>query len=272
MSIIINPYAFSSSSPAVSLPASTVFNLEASNTDSYDGSTDLQTWKNTIASPADGSSQSDYDAWLGNDGTASTDDPSFSTDKFVYDGADMFLLKNRTTFTETLSRSDQSNNWWALSHFKTATLAGSFISIFSASSSSATEHGAALLIDESNNRLQLWRRNATGNTNAINLTSVGVIQNNTQYLVIVGYNSSTGAWSLYLNGKSLDESGTSTPPTSTTSSTDHIGIGGADGAAGSRFTNGSEQYQFAMGNDSLTSGIVSDLVDYVNNSSGTSYS
>lgn len=265
-------------SGAVSLPASTEFWLDATDINSYDNVTDLQTWKNVVTSPSSGASQITYDVNRGTTSSSSTDDPTFtgtagdSGAYFSYDGGDLFLAKYTNTFIQTLTRSDQTNEWWAACHFRRSQFTGGlFTSLFSSSSSVVSEHGGAFLYDEATGDLLFWRRNATGNTNAITIES-NAFSLNTDYLVIFGYNSSTGEWSYYKNGKTLTASGTNSPPTSTVDGSDKLGIGGADGASGSRHPNTARQYQFGMGNTALTSGIVSDIVDYVNQQSGTSYS
>lgn len=86
---------------------STCFHLDATDADSYPGSG--QTWANLIASPADGSGQTDFDVWRGGSSSASTDDPTFngtagdSAAYWSFDGGDFFRC--------TLSAANQPTLW-----------------------------------------------------------------------------------------------------------------------------------------------------------------
>lgn len=91
--------------------ASNVFDLDARLTDSYPGTG--ETWFNLNPSPADGDTQSNLDFWLGKNGSAGTDDPTFSTNKFTTDGGDCFSLKSNTGASrnptiKALGRTDSS--------------------------------------------------------------------------------------------------------------------------------------------------------------------
>jgi hypothetical protein len=74
--------------------ASCVFDLDATIADSYPGSG--QTWFNLVASPADGSSQDQYDYYLGAGSGVASDDPTFtgsagsSSAYFALDSGDNF--------------------------------------------------------------------------------------------------------------------------------------------------------------------------------------
>ncbi len=96
--------------------------LDATIADSYSGSG--QTWANLIASPADGSAQTDNDFWLGFTGTPSTDDPTFTGTPgdpaayFNHDGLDYLTTKNLSAAL-TLSnahKTDQAGTWIAVTY------------------------------------------------------------------------------------------------------------------------------------------------------------
>lgn len=86
---------------------STCFDLDATIADSY---TSGQTWANLVETPADGASTSDYNVWLGDDGSATATDPTFtgtagdSGAYFATDGGDTFRFKNTTTNAPLLNK------------------------------------------------------------------------------------------------------------------------------------------------------------------------
>ncbi|MEL7145688.1 MAG: hypothetical protein AAFO69_04915 [Bacteroidota bacterium] len=56
--------------------------------DQYDSD---NVWRNQVANPFDGSSQADWDTYLGLNGNVSTDDPTHSADRFLMGGGDYFV-------------------------------------------------------------------------------------------------------------------------------------------------------------------------------------
>ncbi len=91
--------------------ASTCCDLDATQSASYSGTG--QKWANLATAPADGASQTDYDFFLGADGDASTDDPTFSTDKFTVDGGDMFNITVPTAKPQLLlDMPKTTSSWW----------------------------------------------------------------------------------------------------------------------------------------------------------------
>lgn len=61
------------------------------------GYTSGETWANLLPTPADGQAQTDYDFWLGTDGTADAANPTYSSGKFTLDGGDWFTIKGGNT-------------------------------------------------------------------------------------------------------------------------------------------------------------------------------
>lgn len=87
-----------------------VFELDATIADSYPGTG--TTWANLTASPADGSAQTAYDFYLGNDGVTATQFPTFNGSAgdaaayWSFDGGDFFTLKSgaNTDFLNNLHK------------------------------------------------------------------------------------------------------------------------------------------------------------------------
>jgi hypothetical protein len=97
--------------------SSACMDLDATQSASYTDPS--QTWANLVTSPADGSAQTDYDFFRGVDGTASADDPIFSTDKFTTNGSDFFNFKKNTVASgrpaalNTLLNTS-TGKWWSI--------------------------------------------------------------------------------------------------------------------------------------------------------------
>lgn len=111
-----------------SIESSTCFDLDATLSDSYDGTS--QTWANLVASPADGSSQTDYDFWVGFDGTSDSFEPTFNGtagDAAAYwttDGGDFFQLKgSNTTLLENMHQTASTQDWWMMFAYRTSAAA-----------------------------------------------------------------------------------------------------------------------------------------------------
>ena len=57
---------------------------------------------NRIASPDSGASQAANDFFLGSDGTIQVTDPTFNTDRYDFDGGDLFGSVANTPFMDTI--------------------------------------------------------------------------------------------------------------------------------------------------------------------------
>lgn len=121
--------------PLGSLVPSTVCDLDATIGASF---TSGQKWLNLEDTPADGSSQTQNDYFLGNDGNASTDDPTFNGTPdtvaafFSVDGGDFWTHTDGVGAPNVPTVRDfqkvvSGNKWWVAIAFKTpATLANTF--------------------------------------------------------------------------------------------------------------------------------------------------
>lgn len=260
----------------VSLPSSTVFNLDATDTNSYNNSTDLQLWKNTVTSPADSSAQSAYNFNLGETSSASTDDPTFNGSAgatsayWSTDGGDLFYFTGtNTTFINNLLRTDIGNTWHMAVAFRTPSSLASPFALVANSSQTTTEHG--LLLYQTGGGIQLWRRNASGATNIVQLISASTLATNTEYLLLFSYNSSTFVYDVYLNSRTSSSSGTGSSYVSTSNPSDKLCIFAQPTLFNANAPSGTRIYSMMMGNAALTSGVVAQIYDYYNTKHGKTY-
>jgi len=109
-----------------SVESSVVFDVDATLEDSYDGSS--QTWHNLVPSPADGEDQTDYDFWIGIDGTADAFEHTFNGtagDADAYwtqGGGDFAKLKSgtNTSFLDSLHQTANTTDWWFCFAYKSS--------------------------------------------------------------------------------------------------------------------------------------------------------
>jgi hypothetical protein len=180
--------AIASHTPLGSIVASCVFDLDATSTDSYDGTS--QTFANIEPTPADGAAQTDYDFWLGNSVTATTNDPTFNGTAgyqdayFSFDGGDYFLGKTLTTFISGLNLS-------ASGHDFTYVFVGyvpncvSQTGIFQTGGSGSTSNGVRLDILTN----EVLRPRMRGDTAAVTQNTVTLPQT-TPFVVSIAYQDS----------------------------------------------------------------------------------
>jgi len=258
-------------SPAVTLPASTVFNLEASNTDSYDGSTDLQLFKNAEVSPADGSSQSDNNATFGATTGSSPDDPTFNGTPGVAgaymstDGANHFQFLTRTDFVKGIHRSD-TGDFQIVIPFRVANLS-SLQRLMANANISSSHYGFALQV-ETDGSIAYERRKADNSLTSDTILSSSSISADTDYLLIFEVDKSTGNYSTYLNSKTATNSGTLSAFTSTTDSNNDLYLMRHPSSTTASMNSGGRLYACMLAN---TTGNISDIVDYYNASTGITF-
>lgn len=96
-----------------SVVSSACCDLDASVSSSYSGSG--ETFSNLVTSPADGNLQTDYDFWLGSDGTT-TNNPVFNTDKFTFETGDTMFCKTTNNILVQLHK--DVVKWWAVCVFE----------------------------------------------------------------------------------------------------------------------------------------------------------
>lgn len=147
---------YSTSGGGIVMPASAVFDLDATQIGSYPGSG--QVWNNLIATPADGSAQSAYNFNLGATASASTDDPTFvgtagaPSAYFGLDGGDYFELSTgNTTFTKSLHKTTDFRPFTMIVCFRAADGVTSRVIMGNTAKSASTAHGIRLNIDSGEN-------------------------------------------------------------------------------------------------------------------------
>ncbi|QQG36809.1 MAG: hypothetical protein HYS17_03295 [Micavibrio aeruginosavorus] len=238
------------------LPASTVFQIDASLSASYPGSG--QTWLNVWKKPADGLAQSAYDFWLGRDTNATTDDPAFSTNKFILDGGDYAEVKNTQDFFRNQVRTDLTNAWWCAAAFMI--------------SSTASQQTILGTTNASSNRGWRFDHNTTPNmrfiradgstnhtTNLHNLSGkIGI-----PLLHVFSWNNQNQTYKSALNSRIFTASGAATNVPITQQNPGKFNFGSANHGT-QKLLNGSELYGMAMGVGLITNDDLAAIVNYFN--------
>lgn len=203
-----------SGSVVVPLPSGAVFNVDATELDTYDGVTDTGDAKNAVASPSDSSSQAQYDfEIIGATHNGTPGDPSCY---FGFNGSSFLYPKNANTdFQNKLHRTDNSDWWTMVVGFRTpSSLAGS--AALCATSNNNSDHGMALYYTGSD--LRLFMRDGTGTVKAFIIDDT--IVSDTDYLLVVSCKPSTREVKAYLNNRTATATGNVASYTSTTDATD----------------------------------------------------
>lgn len=245
MSIIINPYAFSGGgfTPLGNIVASCVFDLAA---DQYVSG---QTFANQETTPADGTSQTNSDCWFGADGSSSTDDPTFATDKFTFDGGDLFTFKSGGGGTLAgMHRTDVSKPATFGIHFKTAGTLGTSYLLSTLLSGSVQGLRVRINTDGSVSMIQ----EGTGAQSNDEILAASTFATSTEYVLLVGFNTnSTGSEFVALNADTGSAwSASYTPDTTNADVSDTMNIGSVGGAAA--LPNGFEIYNVCLFNEILS--------------------
>ncbi len=254
-----------------SLVASCVCDLDATLTGSYPGSG--QTWYNLEPTPADSAAQSDYDFWLGETSSATTDDPTFtgSADSasayFSLDGGDHFTIKtmaNCPTFLKS-HRTDAAGTWCAIA-YQGATLTTT--SILYGASNDANDMGSmAFLVNEAGSAFGVRIYNCNGTAASNSLMYTGASDDTAIHILICSWDgtSSTNNKRAWLDTRTK----TSVSSTFTTSTTDsdevwRIGAGSNGGAASLRLPSGTKIYAFSAGNGFIDDADAAAIIDEYN--------
>jgi len=234
------------------IEASTVFDVDATQASSYGGSG--QTWANLVASPADGEGQTAYDLQLGNTGSPSTDDPTFtgsagdSASYFLCDGGDNMSLVNSNAnapFFNKLHMGEAGQRWWIGFVLKTPTLATTNYAL-NANDGSSSNHGIFLRYFSSGN-MQVFTAQGTSSDFA---SVSSVINSNTETLIILTYDRDTTTLDGYVNGvKVMNDTGF-VNAADATDATHPYTFGGISSGT-NKWDNGTRLYAFSGGNDYL---------------------
>lgn len=176
--------------------SSTVADLDATVASSYGGSG--QTWANLVTAPADSTSQTANDFFFGDDGTATTDDPTFNGTPgdaaayFSLDGADYFTAKNpTTTFVNNLHKTSTAG-WWVAMAFKFPSSQAGNVSLYGTSWNSTDKGWYPWFVGTSGAAKTgtIWRSYGSGLDSQV-LTNVSIAENTPTVLIISGDNTSS---------------------------------------------------------------------------------
>jgi hypothetical protein len=240
--------------PVIAQPQSLfrpVFTLYAGKSNSYSGTG--QTWANTTSAPADGSSKTDYDFYLGTSSSGSSNDPTFngtagnnsSSEYFSFDGADCFTLAgSNTTFINSLHKNNATFTFASL--ISIPTTANGYIF----GDTSATSPGIALYRDTSGD-IRFYQMN--GSTTQTVATDSGRLPSSSNAFVALSYTESTGAGIIYCH-TGTKSAYTFTQAYSSPTSTDaspYMAIG-AKAPADSELPSGSKIWFAGMWNTALS--------------------
>ena len=246
--------------------ASCVWDLDATISDSYDGSS--QTWYNLRATPADGESQSQYNYYRGASSSSSTDDPTFtgsagsSSAYFALDSGDFFTPVSATipTFVKNLHKTTGGSTATIILCMQTGA-SGYFWG--TGPSSPGSVHG-----------IYFYKNGSTGllvdqfGTSAYGRTSTTITAHSTPVLLAVAFDYTNDIFKVASNARTFSTT-TIVKVTSTTDATNTMKIG-ANGASAK--TGGSFRLYGCYGfNTVLTNAELDDLVDVLNTRHGRTY-
>ncbi|MBU0800813.1 MAG: hypothetical protein KKA05_07385, partial [Alphaproteobacteria bacterium] len=238
--------------------ASTVFDLDATITDSYAGTGTV--WHNMIISPADGAAQTDYDFYRGN-GASSNTYPTFNGSAgsaaayWSCDGGDYFALQSgtNTAFLNNLHKTTGGTDWWFA--FTTRQPDGP-ARIFFATAEGATQNGIRLLSTTTE-----LLTSGQGNGATFNNATGPAFPVDTDNIVIISHSHSIGKTRFWLNSATATE--VTQAYNTTIANPANPAVIGAETDFGSPMINGSRIYSVAMGNEFLDNTQVAALIAHM---------
>jgi len=244
--------------------ASTVFDLDATQSASYGGSG--QTWANLATAPADSSAQTDYDVFLGNTSSPSSDDPTFTGSAgsaaayWLLDGGDSFRKQTaNTTFLKNLHKTTGGQDFWALMACQIPAASGQ---AFWGNHTSTT---AGIHSETTATKIRLIQRG----TSDVLVTSATSYVASTNSIFIVSHSHSTNQTRIWVNSRTADVLAHTFNTTTTDPSRDLQICDIGNGAAS--MNNLSRVYTFAMGNEYLDNTNAGLLFDALNTRHSRTY-
>lgn len=231
--------------PLSSVISSCVMDLDATLSASYPGSG--ETWSNLIASPADGSAQTDNDFYLGADGTADGANPTFNgsaNDPAAYwsfDGGDYFSLKTgaNTTFINALHKTTGGTAWTMVAAYRQSGTAAAF---FGTADSSVAKGIPGVYVSGSD--LIIVQFGDSGTTFESGLTDQ--MTDGNDYLIIASYNGSD-TYNYWLNSATSSDSDDASYSATSDNAAGIMRIGRAN--TSTHMPNGSRLYHFSLYNE-----------------------
>lgn len=230
--------------------SSTVFDLDATYEASYSTTVDDQKWRNVIPFPADSASATDYDFFLGADGTSSTDDPTFNGSVgdnaafWTFDGGDFFDLVtgSNTTLLDELHITTAGADFWVACAFNKSDATWADAIYFSTRAVSGTSADGVTLELDSNEVLQFVQR---GNSATITNNSSSPSSPSGDHLFIMSYSHSSNQIRFWINTATKDEQ--SMTFNTTTDTPDNLRISGR-GNLTAPLDSETRLYHLSMGN------------------------
>ena len=265
-----------------SVISSTIFEVDATISDSYSGSG--YALNNLTASPADGEDQSDYDFYLGTDGIGGhiptfTGTPGDSGAYFDYTGANQVVgvLKQfidsgtSTTFLNSIHKTDQTDLefWYAMTIYWPAAVTSGQYRICG-NMYSTSEIGFCLNYELGNARITLEQASSTVKVDSY---ASGIVQGDAWNLFIYSFqktSGTTGSAKFYLNGNIVTPS-LNTFTTTTETPTKAMTLGSAAGGYSAELPVGARVVSCAMGNEFLSDSKMGDLEDYLSAAHSRTY-
>lgn len=252
---------------------STCFCIESSNNTSYGGSG--VTFANNIASPADGTAQTDWDLYRG-DGSTSSTYPTFNGSAgspgayFSNDGGDYFKSKQASDvsvgFMNKIHRTDDTNGFWLAFSWRFSSAATNHI----ISNGNATaDYGFRIQVTTSLLRFGRFRNSTVQTTDLIN--SAGSFVNGTDYLVIISMNSSRTNFRFWKNTRTNTSMAPAAAWSAVTSNASHRFYAGAGQTLAAFDPSGTRYYGYAGGQDYLDNTAAGKIFDYFNTSTGITF-
>lgn len=235
-----------------------------------------ETWANTVATPSDGASKTDYDFWLGNDGTTSGAEPTHSTGKFTLDGSDHFAAKSFSSMPTlyNATRTDiGENKWWVAVAGK---LPATGVNSFDRLCGNADSNGTGFSLQPSHSgslpsQFQFRNRDDGGHK----MSGVDTVVDGATFLFVtsMNMNSDTNNMRGWYNTRTMTEfSNVWNVPDTAASYNFHIGCCvNASGVPALFMPANTEIYGFYAGNEYLTDTTAGDIFDFLNERHSRTY-
>ena len=227
-----------------------------------------QTWANLISSPADGAGQTDYDFFLGKDGSASTDDPTHTgtvgdpAAYFALDGGDNFTAKVFSSIVPTIwdMHKTTSSGWWIAIAFQTPS--GGKRGFFGGGGANGNS-GLTIYQDEASGYITQWTNPNSNNTFPANSSYTGGADN----IIVLSVDMSATSSNVKNWHSTKTGSVASKAFTAFTGDADgdwNIASTNNAGVINSAMLNNTRLYSFAIGNELLDDAKATAIIDHLN--------
>jgi len=247
--------------------SSVVADLDATISASYSGSG--QTWANLIAAPADSAAQTDYDFWLGADGTADTLDPTFTGSAgsasayWSFDGSDRFTHKTDTTLIDNLHKTAGDDFWLAIT--LNIPVSSGNRGLFATKTTGTTTAGFYLLLGTDDD---IDFRQYAGGT-AILDNAGATVTESADVIIITSFNRTTNKGRYWVSTTTAVENNV-TFDTGTTDKNGSLTIGSNPNGS-QALPAGSKVYSVAIGNEFLDDTKAGDIIAHLEARHGRDY-